>query len=64
MDSGKNSLEGENMKTYTIRVKHSKNGKSWAITSIFVKAETDISAIEQAKSRYNYVAEISILSVR
>ncbi|WP_179946867.1 hypothetical protein [Fusobacterium sp.] len=52
------------LKTYSIRIRHSKDGKSWAITSIFVRAESDISALAQARSRYKYISDIRILSVR
>lgn len=52
------------LKTYMVRVKHSKDGKSWAVTSISVKAESDISALAQVRSRYKYIADIRILSVR
>lgn len=52
------------MKTYTVRVKYSKDGKSWSTTCITVKAESDLSAIAQVSTRYNYVSDIRVISSR
>ena len=48
------------MKTYFIGYKYSRDGKSWTSTSTSVKAETDMGAIAQIKSKYNYVKDIEI----
>lgn len=53
------------MKTYTIHLKYStNNGKSWTGTTITVKAESDISAMMQAESKYPMVKEVKIKSKR
>lgn len=52
------------MKTYSISFKYSKNGNSWTSTSTSVKAESDVSAIMQIKSKYTYVKDIRVMSVR
>lgn len=52
------------MQTYSISFKYSKNGTSWTSTSKSIKAESDISAIAQIQSRYNYVKDIKITSVK
>lgn len=52
------------MKTYTIRFKYSRDGKSWIGTCKSVKATSDSGAIAQIRSSYDYVKDISIISVR
>ena len=52
------------MQTYSISFKYSKNGTSWTSTSKSIKAESDISAIAQIQSSYQYVKDIRITSVR
>lgn len=52
------------MKTYSISYKYSRNGKSWTSTSSSVKAESDMSAIVQIQSKYPYVKDIKVTSVR
>ena len=52
------------MKTYSISFKYSKDGKSWTSTSTSVKAESDVAAIMQIQSKYPYVENIRIMSVR
>ena len=52
------------MYSYTLTFKHSKDGKSWSSSSTTVKAESDLSAIEQVKSMYPYVKDIKVLSRR
>ena len=52
------------MKTYSISYRFSRNGKSWSSTTVSVKAETDIGAISQIQSKYPYVEDIKIKSVR
>lgn len=52
------------MKTYSIRFKYSKDGKSWTSTSVSVKAESDIGAIAQIESKHPYIKDITINSVR
>lgn len=52
------------MKTYSVSYKYSKDGKSWTSTSTSVKAESDMGAIAQVQSKYNYVKDIKINSVR
>ncbi len=52
------------MKTYSISYKYSKDGKSWTSTTISVKAESDMSAMRQVESKYPYVKDMRITSVR
>lgn len=52
------------MKTYSISYKYSKDGKSWTSTTASVKAESDMSAMSQIESKYPYVKDIRITSVR
>ena len=52
------------LKTYHIALQYSKNGKSWANTSVTVKAESDVGAISQIESKYPYVRNVRILNVR
>lgn len=52
------------MKTYSISFKYSRNGNSWTSTSTSVKAESDVSAIMQIESKYPYVKDIRVMSVR
>ncbi|WP_020004188.1 hypothetical protein [Brachyspira innocens] len=52
------------MKTYNISFKYSKDGKGWNGMTVSVKAESDYSAIKQVESRYPFVKDIKILSVR
>lgn len=52
------------MKQYSISFRYSKDGKSWSRTSTTVKSTSDIEAIAQIKSRYPYVEDIRIMSIR
>lgn len=52
------------MKTYFMSFRYSKNGKSWTSTSTSVKAESDMGAIEQVKSRYDHIKDIKINRVK
>lgn len=52
------------MKTYSIYFSYSKNGKSWIQTSTTVKAESDVGAILQIKSKYRLIKDINIRSVK
>lgn len=52
------------MKTYSISYRYSRDGKSWCSTSTSVKAESDMGAIAQVQSKYSYVKDIRIMSVR
>lgn len=52
------------MKTYKITLKYSKNGITWISTTKNVKAESDMSAIMQVRSMYEYTKDIKILSVK
>jgi len=53
------------MKTYSISFIYSRNGgSSWTSTSTHVKAETESSAIAQLKSKYPYIKNIRVMSVR
>ena len=52
------------MNIYKITLKYSKNRKIWTGTTKTIKAETDMSAIKQVESMYEYVKDIKILSVK
>ena len=52
------------MKTYSIGYKYSKDGKSWTSTSTSVKAESDMGAIAQVQTKYAYVKDIRVKSVK
>lgn len=52
------------MKRYSISFRYSRDGKSWTRTSTTVMASSDSSAIAQVKSKYPYVDDIRIMSVR
>ncbi len=52
------------MKRYSISFRYSRNGTSWTRTSTTVTASSDSGAIAQIKSRYPYVSDIRIMSVR
>lgn len=52
------------MKTYSISFRYSRDGRSWTRTSTSVKATSDSGAIAQVKSKYPYVDDIRIMSVR
>lgn len=52
------------MKTYSISYKYSRDGKSWTSTSTSVKSESDMGAISQIQSKYEYVKDIRIMSAR
>lgn len=52
------------MKTYSISFRYSRDGKSWTITSTNVKADSSSSAMSQVRSKYPYVRDIRIMSVR
>jgi hypothetical protein len=52
------------MKTYSISFRYSRDGRSWIRTSTHVKATSDSGAISQIRSKYPYVDDIRIMSVR
>ena len=53
------------MKTYSISFMYSNNqGKTWISASTIVKAESDQGAIMQVESKYEYVKNIRITSIR
>lgn len=52
------------MKTYTMSYRYSRNGTSWTSASSSVKADSSQSAMQQIKSKYPYVKDIRIMSVR
>ena len=52
------------MKRYNISFRFSRNGTSWSRSSTFVNASSESDAIAQIRSRYAYVEDIRILSVR
>lgn len=52
------------MRTYSISFSYPQNGKSWTRTSATVKAESDVGAIMQIESKYPFVKDIRINSVR
>ena len=52
------------MKRYSISFRYSRDGKSWTRTSTSVTESSDSGAIAQIKSRYPYVEDVRIMSVR
>lgn len=52
------------MKRYSISFRYSRDGKSWTISSTTVTASSDSGAIAQVKSRYPYVKDVRIMSIR
>ncbi len=52
------------MHTYSISFKYSRNGTSWTTTSTTVRATSDMGAIAQIESKYPYVKDIRIMSIR
>lgn len=52
------------MKTYTISFKYSRNGNTWQGMSTSVKADSSQGAIMQIQSKFPYVKDIRIISVR
>ena len=52
------------MKTYSISFAYSRDGKSWTRTSTTVKAATESGALAQVRSKYPYVKDMRIMSVR
>lgn len=52
------------MKRYSISFRYSRDGKSWTRTSTTVTASSDSGAIAQVRSKYPYVADIRIMSIR
>lgn len=52
------------MKTYSVFYDFSKDGKHWINGTASVKATSDTGAIAQIQSKYPYVKNIKILSVR
>lgn len=52
------------MKTYSISFAYSRDGKSWTRTSTTVKATTESGALAQVRSKYPYVKDLRIMSVR
>jgi len=50
------------LKKYTVQLKYSKDGKTgWTVTNVRVSAESDLSAIEQARSKYPHTKDIKII---
>ena len=52
------------MKCYSISFRYSRDGRSWTRTSTTVTASSESSAIAQVRSRYPYVQDIRVMSVR
>lgn len=52
------------MPTYNMRIKYSRDGKNWVGNNPSVKAENEISAIMQIQSKYPYVKDIKVMSVK
>ena len=52
------------MKKYTISYKYSSNGQTWTSTTDVVNAESDMGAILQIQSKYQYVKDIRIVNAR
>lgn len=52
------------MKRYSISFRYSRDGRSWTRTSTTVMASSDSGAIAQVKSKYPYVSDIRIMSIR
>ena len=52
------------MKSYSISFRFSRDGKSWFRTSTTVKATSETDAILMVKSRYPYVEDVRVMSIR
>lgn len=52
------------MKTYSISFRWSRDGKSWSRRSTSIKADSQSEAISILRSRFNYVEDIRVMSVR
>lgn len=52
------------MKRYSLSFRYSKDGKSWNLSNTVVYASSEAGAIAQLKSKYPYVENIRIQSVR
>ena len=52
------------MKTYSISLRYSKDGKSYTQRSTTVKATSDSGAISQIKSKFPNAKDIRIMSIR
>ncbi len=52
------------MKRYSISFAHSRDGKSWSRTSTTVTAESQSDAFSEIRSRYDYVKDLRVMSVR
>ena len=52
------------MYSYSLSFYYSRDGRNWSHGNTTVKAESDLSAIEQVKSMYPYVKDIKVLSRR
>ena len=52
------------MNTYSISFSYSRDGRSWNRTSTHIKASSETGAIAMLKSKYPYVRDIRIMSVR
>ena len=50
------------MYTYNVSFKYSNNNKNWISTSTTVKAEYDMAAIIQIRSKYQYLKDIKIIA--
>ena len=54
----------KDMQTYRISFQYSRDGRSWTSTTASVKATSDSGAISQIESKYPYVRNIKIMSVK
>ena len=52
------------MKRYSISFRYSRDGRSWTRANTTVTASSDSGAIAQVRSKYPYVEDIRIMSVR
>ena len=52
------------MRTYSLAYEYSRTGTGWTRATATVKATSDMGAIAQVQSKYPYVRNIKILSVR
>lgn len=52
------------MKKYKIAFDYSRNGSGWTRTSMTVTASSEAGAIMQIESKYPYVRNVKVMSVR
>lgn len=52
------------MKTYSISLRYSNDGKSWNNRNTTVKAATESGAKAEVRKKFKYVSDIRIMSVR